>query len=118
MLTPHTFVSEVRMSTKELLLKFSELYKTKYGFSYPIAWGRDMAMLKRLVGIYGIEQLPVFFDYYLNKINDPFLAQAGHTLPLLRTGIPKILAAIAADEKGKAEPASDFDRLEEARKRL
>jgi len=79
------------MTTKEILNYFREEYHQAYDVAYPVMWGKDMAIMKRLVKIYSDEILKNYISEYF-KLDDKFVQDAGHTINLLSTSIPKIQA--------------------------
>lgn len=109
-------------SVPDLLKLFARLWREKFGRVYAVAWKKEGAQLKRLVKEGHQEgELARYIAFYLKEFRDPFAERAGYSLGVFVSLLPAVVAASAAAEAKRAkalESSSDFERLEEARKRL
>lgn len=106
-------------STKDLLMYFVTEWEHKHKASYPIAWGRDMAIIARLRKVYSTITLTQYIGFYLSEFQSDFVAKQGYPLTLLSTSLPAIIAQLS---KHKSTLASsdhpDYHKIQEARKKL
>lgn len=106
------------MNARNLTIKFCREWQKKYGYPYKVSWGKDGKIFKRLLDIYPATQIESLILLYLRGDSDPFVCTVGHTVGVFETRIPALLADLARREKSRPDVASDFERLEEARRRL
>ena len=103
--------------TKELLNYFRTKYKDLYEDNYPVVWGRDMAIMKGLLGLYDADKLKQYIDTYFSMEND-FINKAGHKLQLIKSQLPTIQAQIKKEAKEVSVKTSDAERIALASKNL
>jgi len=94
--------------TKEVMNYFREMYAHSYDADYPVAWGRDMAILKRLLKTYTPEQLMNYIQGYF-RLNDNYVQEAGHPLPLLPIKIPAIQAMLMKEANERVGKSAKLD---------
>ena len=107
------------MNARDLVLFFCDLWKEKYGRSYPVNFARDGHIFKALLEDYSAIELQAHIRFYLTEFDDSFVRQNGHTVPLFRTALPKLMAHEISKAKTQVDQGSDdFKRLETAREKL
>lgn len=103
------------MNAKDLVKIFASGYKARFSKEYPVAWTKHPAMMKRLLGFYDAGTIMGMITLYFER-NDSFTQQAGHSLEVFVSQVPKLIAAIDRIKAGKPSTSPDYERLENARK--
>ena len=83
---------------RPLLLRHAQSYQDKVGAPYPIAWGKDGAIVKRLLATYGRDGLVLLQDTYFAQKADSQAALRGYTVQWLEHEAPALMARIKMHE--------------------
>lgn len=83
---------------KPMLLRHAQSYEAKVGAPYPIAWGKDGAIVKRLLATYGRDGLVLLQDTYFAQKADSQAALRGYTVQWLEHDAPALMARIKMHE--------------------
>ncbi len=83
---------------RPLLLRHAQSYEAKVGAPYPIAWGKDGAIVKRLLATYGRDGLVLLQDTYFAQKADSQAALRGYTVQWLEHEAPALMARIKMHE--------------------
>ena len=83
---------------RPLLLRHAQSYEAKVGAPYPIAWGKDGAIVKRLLATYGRDGLVLLQDTYFAQKADSQAALRGYRVQWLEHEAPALMARIKLHE--------------------
>lgn len=98
-------------NAKTLVKYFANIYESKFGLPYPVAWGKHCSLVKRLMVSYTPDTIRRFFLLHLNS-KDPFVVKAGHSLETLICKVPSYVASTAMlSEQKNIYGAKDFERI-------
>lgn len=89
--------------TKQLLNKFSNLYKEKVGEKYPPSWGRDLKIFKDLLEDYRLNKLEKALDFYFNE------EKKIYSIPFFKSELGNLLQKLP--KPGKQFINRDMDRF-------
>jgi hypothetical protein len=104
--------------TKELLNFFRSEYFKMYEAEYPVSWGKDMAVIKRLLTYYHPDTLKQYITGFF-KLDDDFLKTAGYKVQFLQGRIPAIQGVIKKRVKEKVSTKNlDAEIIAKAAKNL
>jgi hypothetical protein len=70
----------------------ADTFKTLTGESLCVDGGKDGAIVKRLLGTYGLDRLKGLWDTFLAS-TDPFIEQAGRSIGVFKSQINKLLSS-------------------------
>lgn len=78
-----------------LVHRHAELYTARFGQPFPVAWARDTQITKRLVAVYGADQVETLQDRYLAQSLDSFAGKRGFSIPQFAADIAGLAAQTA-----------------------
>lgn len=85
---------------KKAIDYFRETYQKKHGVEYLVSWGKDGAVMTRLLEIHSVKEVNNLIDRFMND-GDEFVEKAGRTIGIFLTQVNKL-----AGKGGKI----DYDR--------
>lgn len=97
------------MNARVLLLTYADMYKQKFGLTYPISWAKHAALIKRILVKFGPETTTDFLKLHLTDTSE-FVIKAGHSLETLPSQIPRYIATL---KKAQDKPKEGFSEIEE-----
>jgi hypothetical protein len=106
------------MNAKELLIEFGKEWERKYGEQYCYAFAKEGAIFKRLLKTYSAERLRELLHYFFSHYRSDFVDRTGRTVGVFVSQIPNLIAAMKEQKSKEAVTNDDYERLEEARRRL
>jgi len=71
-----------------------QTFTEKYGEKLCVDGGKDGAIVKKLLGTYGLEKLKGLWDVFMQS-TDPFIEQAGRSISVFKSQVNKLTAAKA-----------------------
>ena len=81
------------MNVNDVLKHFGDEHHRVLGVKYLATFGKDNAIIKSIVLCYGMEEaVRLINEFFAWFPSDPFYKQAGATVGVFKTQIPKILA--------------------------
>ena len=83
---------------RTLLLRHAQCYQDKVGAPYPIAWGKDGAIVKRLLQTYSADELVLLQDTFFGQPADSQAAFRGYTVQRLEYEAPALMPRIKLRE--------------------
>lgn len=78
---------------QRIVKAFCDAYERHVGTKYPFNGGKDGKLLKDLLAIYPPDQLETFIAAFF-EMDDEFFADAGHSLGVFRSCLPKVIAYV------------------------
>jgi len=110
------------MNALDLTKLFACTWKERYGKPYTINFGRDSSMFKTLLTDFTDLDIQDMIKFYLFELQSTFAIEGGHTTAIFKYCIPQIIAEMQRykkiEEAAKNVDKTDFQRLQEARKKL
>lgn len=97
---------------RRLLERHRARYLARCGTPYPVVWGRDGQLLKRLLATYDEPTLERLQDAFFAQPLDSSAGRHGYTVPGLFTEAPALAARLAAQDALTPEQAARRARLE------
>ena len=86
---------------------FCMSHKLIMHYPYAPTWGKDMKIMKELVGIYGLDAISKLVRMFFNRLaQDKFLQQTGASIGIFKSQIPKLIL-----ELSKVEPDKSYGTL-------
>lgn len=95
-----------KCSSKKLLGEFCRLYQKYTGYPYPVRPIVHSSILKSLMKEYDLRVVRLFFKFHLES-NEPFVKNAGHSLEILKSQIPRYITMLSKTNGS----SDDFERI-------
>lgn len=109
------------MTAKDLVIEYSRKWKEKYGQSYTISWAKEISQVKRLLKSHDATTLLSYMEYFICQYRSDFADSAGRHIGVFITSLPAVIVEMNKKQVADAKlhtTADDYQRLEEARKKL
>ena len=110
------------MNAADLTKFFARTWKERYGAAYSIAYGKDGSIFKSLLNDFTAIEIQDMIRFYLFELQSRFAIEGGHTTGIFKYCVPEIIAEMQRyrkiEEANEKADKTDFQRLEEARKKL
>lgn len=88
--------------THRLVKRHAEIFERRTGQPYPIHWAKECQILRRLLGTFTVEQVEAFQDAFFAQGDDSWAHQAGMTVGVFSTQVPKLAMAAAEGPNGSS----------------
>lgn len=83
---------------RPLLLRHAQRYQERVGAPYPVAWGKEGAIIKRLLQTYTRDELVLLQDTFFGQPADSQAALRGYTVQRLEHEAPALMSRIKLRE--------------------
>lgn len=91
-------------NTKVALGEFITRHKEHVGHPYMVNWGKDSAIMKRVVDTYGMLKTNLLINkFFVDAPDNEFILRAGITVGIFKTQIPRLLMSMNIEDKKKVE---------------
>ncbi len=79
-------------SVRQCVAHFCHRHREELGVPYMPSHGKDQAIIKNVIGTYGMEKTMILIDSFFKDIKiNPFLQKTGASIGIMKTQIPKLL---------------------------
>jgi len=87
-------------AVKQAIAWFHHCHIETIGSPYLMSYGKDQAIMKQIVGIYGVNKSLLLIGQFFKEVStDIFLQQTGASVGIFKSQLPKLLLKINKNEK-------------------